>query len=109
VSTSGDWIRFGMLDQIPLGGSRVLARAEGDIAIFRTASDHVFALRDSCPHQGAPLSQGFVFDGYVACPLHDWLIELATGAVVTPNKGCALRYAVRIEQGVVWVSPTPTT
>ena len=45
--------------------SRCAARAAcrrrtGEIAVFRTADDEVFALDDRCPHKGGPLSQGIV-------------------------------------------------
>ncbi|HEY5862859.1 MAG TPA: Rieske 2Fe-2S domain-containing protein, partial [Casimicrobiaceae bacterium] len=62
------------VDDIPPLGARVWSRpgdAEGDIAVFRTADDRVFAVRDRCPHKGGPLSQGIVFGDRVACPLHN--------------------------------------
>jgi len=55
-----DWIEVGTLNDIPKLGARVVSRAEGDIAVFRTADDKVFALRDKCPHKGGQLSQGIV-------------------------------------------------
>ena len=42
------WIDVGEIDAIPKLGARVIQTAEGDIAVFRTAEDEVFALRDSC-------------------------------------------------------------
>jgi nitrite reductase (NADH) small subunit len=30
----------------------------------------------------------------VACPLHDWKINLDTGLAVAPDVGCAARYPV---------------
>jgi nitrite reductase (NADH) small subunit len=103
------WIEVGALEEIPRLGSRVVRREDGDIAVFRTANDEVFALRDKCPHKGGPLSQGIVFEKRVACPLHDWVIELSTGDAVAPDNGCAESYAVRVEDGTVWLSPVPKT
>jgi nitrite reductase (NADH) small subunit len=74
-----------------------------NIAVFRTAADEVFALTDRCPHRGGPLSQGIVFGTRVACPLHDWVIELKTGSAVAPDVGCTATHRVRIENGVVWL------
>jgi nitrite reductase (NADH) small subunit len=98
-----DWVKVGPLEHIPRLGARVVPRPEGNIAVFRTADDEVYALADRCPHKGGPLSQGIVFGARVACPLHDWVIELKTGTAVAPDIGCAPTYPTRVEAGVVWL------
>ena len=65
-----NWMDICALDEINPLGSRIVASSKGDIAIFRTADDQVFALRDRCPHKGGPLSQGLVHGKQVTCPLH---------------------------------------
>jgi nitrite reductase (NADH) small subunit len=97
------WIMIGRLDDIPSLGARVVRGPGGNIAVFRTAGGQVFALDDRCPHRGGPLSQGIVFGTRVACPLHDWVIELSTGDAVVPDVGCTQIYPVRLEAGVVWL------
>ena len=74
------------------------------MALFRNAEDKVFALLDRCPHKGGPLSQGIVHGERVACPLHNWNIELESGAAVAPDQGCAARFPVRVEDGHVWIA-----
>ena len=94
------------LADVPRLGARVIERPEnagGNIAVFRTAADRVFALADRCPHKGGPLSQGIVHGDRVACPLHNWSIALDTGIAVAPDEGCAARFPVRIEDGFVFV------
>jgi nitrite reductase (NADH) small subunit len=99
---SGRWIDICALDDIPPLGSRVIPRAGGPaIAVFRTATDTVFALDDRCPHKGGPLSQGIVFGDRVACPLHNWNIELASGNAIAPDQGCTARHAVQLIDGRV--------
>ncbi len=71
-----NWLDICALDEINPLGSRVVAGPKGDIAIFRAADDQVFALDDRCPHKGGPLSQGLIYGKRVACPLHNWQIEL---------------------------------
>ena len=87
-----DWIEVGSLQDIPKLGARVVKTAQGDIAIFRTGNDELFALRDRCPHKGGPLSQGIVHGKRVACPLHDWKIHLDSGEAVAPDEGCAATF-----------------
>ena len=96
-----DWHKVCTLDEIPPLGSRVVKSAHGDIAVFRTADNRVFALRDQCPHKGGPLSQGIVHGEHVTCPLHGWNISLASGAAVAPDEGCTNRFPVRVEAGIV--------
>ena len=100
-----NWIEIGTLSDIPVLGSRVVRTGSGDIAVFRTADDEVFALDDRCPHKGGPLSQGIVFDNRVACPLHNWTIALDSGCAQAPDEGCALSFPVKVEQGIVFLAP----
>lgn len=97
----------GALSDIPRLGARCVKTAMGDIAIFRTADDRLFALRDECPHRQGPLSQGIVHGTSVTCPLHAWVISLETGAVDGPDEGCTKRFAVRLEQGRVLLAVAP--
>ncbi|ABR83259.1 TPA: nitrite reductase small subunit NirD [Pseudomonas aeruginosa] len=96
-----NWLDICALDEINPLGSRVVAGPKGDIAIFRAADDQVFALDDRCPHKGGPLSQGLIYGKRVACPLHNWQIELESGEAVAPDQGCAHRHPVRVENGRV--------
>lgn len=102
------WQKVCPLDQIPLLGARVVLHGNDAIAVFRAEDDTVFALRDACPHQGGPLSQGIVSGSgagvRVTCPLHGWNIALASGEACAPDEGCTARYATRVESGEVWVS-----
>jgi len=100
------WRRICRFDEIPSLGARIVEQDQargGNIAIFRSSGDRVFALLDRCPHKGGPLSQGIVFDDKVACPLHNWTIDLASGEAVAPDRGCARVFPVKIEHGYVFV------
>ena len=83
-----NWKLICKLEDIPQLGSRVVKPGTGgDIAIFRTSDDEVFALHDKCPHKGGPLSQGIVHGKRVTCPLHGWNIGLEDGQAVAPDVG----------------------
>ena len=100
------WQKILTLQDIPKLGARVIKTAQGDIAVFRTVDDEVFALRDKCPHKGGPLSQGIVFGKKVACPLHNWNINLEDGNAVAPDVGCTQSYPIKVENGEVYLSLT---
>ena len=98
--------RICRLEDIPKLGARRYQREDGrTIAIFRTASDQVFALDDACPHKGGPLSQGIVFGESVACPLHNWCIDLRSGHAAEPDEGCVERFEARVVDGEVELTP----
>ena len=99
-----NWQQVTTLEEIPPLGSRVVSTPQGDIALFRTAENEVFALRDKCPHKGGHLSQGIVFGKKVACPLHNWHIGLEDGNAVAPDVGCAHSYPVKVDGGIVYLS-----
>ncbi|MEK0085875.1 nitrite reductase small subunit NirD [Benzoatithermus flavus] len=95
------WVAVGQVEDIPRQGARVVATPMGDVALFRTLRDEVFALDDRCPHKGGPLSAGIVHGRSVTCPLHNWVIDLASGEALAPDRGCVRRIPVRIEHGGV--------
>ena len=97
-----EWTSICRVDDIPVLGSRRVARAQGlDVAVFRNTSNEVFALLDRCPHKGGPLSQGIVFGTSVACPMHNWTIGLCDGQAAAPDEGCTPKFQVRVEDGTV--------
>jgi nitrite reductase (NADH) small subunit len=101
---SQQWKPICKIEDIPVLGSRVVSRsAKPDVAIFRNSEDKIFALLDRCPHMGGPLSQGIVFGERVACPLHNWNVELGSGCATAPDEGCAQKFSVKVEGGSVYL------
>jgi phenylpropionate dioxygenase-like ring-hydroxylating dioxygenase large terminal subunit len=83
------------------------------ILIGRDKAGAPFALRDSCPHRGMPLSAGR-FDGCdVECCYHGWRFDsrgqctaipsLVPGQAFTPERIHVRSYPVREVQGNLWV------
>ena len=91
---------LGPLDAIPQAGARKVRTPRGCIAVFRTRDDRVFAVHDACPHKGGPLSEGIVHGDRVTCPLHNLVLDLATGAAVGDD-GQVATYPARVEDGRV--------
>ncbi|MDQ1849163.1 nitrite reductase small subunit NirD [Gemmobacter fulvus] len=95
------YLDIGPLDDIPREGARVVKTAMGCVAVFRTATDAVFALDDRCPHKGGPLSEGIVHGTSVTCPLHAWVFDMGTGTAQGADEGQVATYDVRVEGGRV--------
>jgi nitrite reductase (NADH) small subunit len=93
------WLDIGAVADIPREGARVVKTAAGCVAIFRTATDEVFAMSDRCPHKGGPLSEGIVHGASVTCPLHNWVFSLETGMAQGLDEGEVATYATRVEAG----------
>jgi nitrite reductase [NAD(P)H] small subunit len=97
------WFDCGPVNAIPRRGARTVRTPPREIAVFRTASDEFFALENKCPHKGGPLAEGIVHGRKVACPLHNWIIDLESGAATGADQGCARKFPVKIERGRIYL------
>ncbi len=102
-----EWKSICPVTDIPVLGARRVARDQGmAVAVFRNSQDQVFAVLDRCPHKGGPLSQGIVFGSSVACPLHNWSIDLSDGCARAPDIGSVPKFACKVEAGQVYLDST---
>ena len=62
-----------------------------EIGIYLIDGEY-YALEDVCPHAYALLSQGFVEDGKVECPLHEAVFDVKTGQCLH-GPGAGIRQA----------------
>lgn len=70
--------------------------------------DQPHALEDVCPHAYALLSQGFVEDGQIECPLHAARFDIATGKCLAEVGQRDLHcYPVRVQNGRVAIQIIP--
>jgi nitrite reductase (NADH) small subunit len=106
MSTS-QWVDVGIEADIPPRGARRVHFGDVPVAVFRAGDGALFALVDRCPHKHGPLSEGIVHGRAVACPLHNWVISLETGAAQGADSGCtpALKVATRDGRVLVDVAP----
>lgn len=74
-----EWIDVAATDDVVEDEVLGVSAAGKAIALFRLGGD-IFALHDLCSHGQARLSDGFVEDGAVECPLHQGLVCIRTGA-----------------------------
>jgi 3-phenylpropionate/trans-cinnamate dioxygenase ferredoxin subunit len=87
---------------------RIRADWPTPIAVARTGNEF-FCIEDTCSHQDAALSDGWVEDGCVECPLHESRFDLRTGRPdVPPAREPIATYPVTVEDGVVYLVGTPS-
>ena len=76
---------------------------ERPIALCRSNGEF-YALHNVCTHQFALLSDGYVEDGCIECPLHQGRFDLKTGAPRgAPVTEPVRVYPVKTEDGKVYV------
>ena len=54
-----------------------------------------------------PLAEGCIIDGLVTCPWHGWQYDPATGRSPAPYTEKVETFAVRVQDGRVFVNPKP--
>ncbi len=75
-----------------------------EIGIYLIDGEY-YALEDVCPHAYALLSQGFVEDGKVECPLHEAVFDVKTGQCLHGPGGRNLnRYPVRVYDNQIQIT-----
>ena len=98
-----EWHRVGTVDDFTEEEPVAVVAGNKPVAMFRLGED-VFALHDLCTHGHARLSEGFVENGCVECPLHQGLVDIRTGAPkCAPIVEAVRAYPVRVVDGQVEV------
>ncbi|WP_300680312.1 bifunctional 3-phenylpropionate/cinnamic acid dioxygenase ferredoxin subunit [Nocardioides sp.] len=98
------YIEVAPLATIPAGeGIRLVPEGEVPIAVFHTEDGEVLAIDDTCTHQEAPLSQGWLEGCLVECPIHSATFDLRTGEATLPATKPVRTHAVEIRDGVIFV------
>ena len=72
------WFRVADKEELPEG--RVKTVVAGHVSLALTHYEGKFnALDNKCPHQGGPLGEGSIEDGWLRCPWHGWDFHPCTG------------------------------
>ncbi len=91
------------LENVPVGKSRCVEVSGVQLGIFHEP-EGVFALDNLCPHRGAPLHEGFVTEGFVTCPWHQWQFQLDDGVCRNIPKVRVDSYPVEVRDGAIWIN-----
>src|SRR5919201_6828710 len=88
-------------------GESIRVPTNPPIAVFN-ADGEFYAIDDTCTHQDASLSEGWLEGCLVECPLHAASFDLRTGMpTCLPAKRPVAVYPVQVLDGLVYVQTPP--
>jgi nitrite reductase/ring-hydroxylating ferredoxin subunit len=86
-------------------GRPIRVELDGEALFLVPSGDRLFAMENTCSHQGAPLHRGPVRFGslnHVTCPAHGSMFNLEDGAVLRgPASQALATYDARVTEGMV--------
>lgn len=92
----GRHVKVASVGDVKPGEGKAVEVEGKTIAVFNVEGKF-YAIDDTCPHQGGPLSEGEVEGTEVTCPWHAANFDLRTGGVVSgPTEEGVSSYPTRI-------------
>ncbi len=105
---SHTWYRVAELDELPEG--RVMTVVAGDATLALTRVDGTYAALDNaCPHQGGPLGEGSIENGWLRCPWHGWDFHPCTGKSPGEFEDGVATHPVEVRDDGIYVGIVATT
>jgi len=101
-----DFERFPDAADIEAGTGRAFLVGRYEVAVFNVAGE-LFALENSCPHQGGPLAEGWLEDSLVTCPWHGWCFNIRTGKMTLGDFARVARFAVQRDGSDLLIGTEP--
>jgi nitrite reductase/ring-hydroxylating ferredoxin subunit len=83
------------LASIPPGSGQAHTVAGRRLALFNV-DGKIHAMDDTCPHAGAPLSDGRLSGCVITCPWHGWSFDVTNGRMPGSEQDCQTVYPVFI-------------
>jgi len=97
------WHRVAASADVKEGAAVAVSVGDRQIALCRVGGT-VYAFENVCPHAFALLSDGFIEENEIECPLHAARFEIATGRCTSPPADRDLQtYPVKVEGDEVLV------
>lgn len=96
------FIKIAEVDDVPrVSGKKIRVNGKS-IALFKH-KNNIYAIRNSCPHQGADLADGHISESKVVCPLHRWKFNFEDGAF-TGNENIRIpTYQTKVKNNDVYI------
>ena len=102
-----NYIEVANLEQLPPGRGTTVSIEGKDIALFNVDGT-VYAMDDTCLHQGVSLGISKLEGNIVTCRGHGWKYDVTTGSTYpVPGVGVAT-YPVKVADGKIMVAVDET-
>jgi nitrite reductase/ring-hydroxylating ferredoxin subunit len=101
---SSGYVKIASRGDVP-PGKMTCVRVNGRRILLANVEGSIYAADDTCTHEEASLSKGFLKGEWVKCPLHGSRFNLRTGEVVDDPADENLRvYPVRLDGDDILIS-----
>ncbi len=101
-----DFLRIPGGANLPQGAARAYVVGRYEVAVFNVDGE-LFALENSCPHQGGPLADGWLENARITCPWHGWCFDVRTGKMTLGDFARVPRFAVRTQGADLLIATHP--
>lgn len=82
----GRYVRVCRVEEVPPRTAKMVKVEAKPIAIFNLGANF-YATDDTCPHEGGPLSSGYIEGENVTCPWHGATFHIVSGKTLEPPAG----------------------
>ena len=97
------FVEIARTDEIAPGEAKMVEVEGRKIALFNLEGSY-WAIDDTCPHRGGPLSEGEVEREVVTCPWHGSEFNIETGEVLIPPASVGVKsYKVQVEGSIIMI------
>jgi nitrite reductase (NADH) small subunit len=98
-----DFVKVANLSDLETGSCKAVEAGGKEIALFNVDGT-IYALDNTCLHQGGPVGEGFLAGNVVTCPWHLWEYNVCTGEKVGNPELRLASYPVQVEGNDVKVA-----
>ncbi len=99
------WIKVAEKDSLPEGRVRTVLAEKKQLCLTHQEGK-IGALGNRCPHQGGPLGEGQIENGWVICPWHAYEYHPVTGAPPEGFEDKAESFPVEVREDGIYVGVT---
>lgn len=92
------------IKDLPSFGKKTIS-VEGVEILLVNIKGKIYAVENSCPHQGISLSAAIVKDDYISCPRHGYKFNLSDGQCIGRPEFKLKTYPVTVDGDNILVDP----